>query len=86
MYVLRKLCIFLGHLFKSSGQPHVQSGLMEVGQGNAKIHLFDRFFLFGEFRFVVRINQDQVFKFIIRRPAVQTPYWGWKPAGKCPLP
>ena len=63
MYVLRKVFIFPGHLFKGSSQPQLQSCLMEMGQSNAQIHLFDGFLSFGKSGFIIRIKVLGVFGF-----------------------
>ena len=46
----------LRYRFESSGQAQFQSGQMEMGQGNAQIHLFDEFLAFGEPGLIVGVK------------------------------
>ena len=56
MYILRYYYILLRHGFKCSGQALLQSRPMEVGQGNADMHMLNHFFSFGKSLLIVGIE------------------------------
>ena len=60
MYIFRKFYILLRHEFKVSGELMFHNCLMEVGQGNAKIHTLDQFFAFRQSRLIGYIEMVAV--------------------------